>query len=769
MQYTKPISEMMRLALQMALKMRHEYVTPEHFFRSLLMQTELRGVFNMIGDAELMMMQIDQVLETMEKVPEHMVFTPELSMQAHEVLGKAFFTSRMHGGAPVSILDVLLSMLTLKNSSLQLMLNEVTMEQWERLMRSQDKDYVHRLEDGSGKTTSDMIDLLKHHLEIVVNESVDAELEDEIDEDAEFDQDIEDVKTYLYCISEHLRNKKTIGRDKEIEDTLEVLCRKDCNSVLYVGESGVGKTALIYGVASYLKKANVPERLNKCKIYQLQMAHIIAGAQYRGEAERRLSRAFELLCRRKNAVMFIDDIHLLLSLGNNNDSGADIVGVIKKYIEERGVKIIGSTTYSDYQKYLERHKTLVRRFQQIVVEEPDKDTVLKIMQGLKSQYEKHHNIKIGSAIRKDIVDLAERYMPNEKNPQKSIKLMDAAGAYHVMHVSNGDNKLDNNSVLKALSKMCNVSNVENINEMQNLLTLSERMKSNVYGQDKAIDMIVDAIQISKAGLVDDNRPIASLLFVGPTGVGKTEVAKTLSSELGVELVRFDMSEYVEKHTVAKLIGSPAGYIGYEDGGLLTDAINKNPYCVLLLDEIEKAHSDIYNILLQIMDYGCLTDNKGRKTSFRHVVLLMTSNAGAQYAHVGSSLGFSPSRTKGDMMKKDVKKLFKPEFINRLSGTVVFNDMDETMARQILEKKLNQLGLLLLKKNVKMEVTKEAFEYIMKKGYTKEFGAREFDRIISTELKTLFVKAILSFGQNKRTRKISVRVERETLILVELKR
>jgi ATP-dependent Clp protease ATP-binding subunit ClpA len=772
MQYTNSVSEMMKLALQIALKMRHEFVTPEHFFRSLLMQSELRGTFNMIGDTDLLIGQLDYALSKMEQVPENKVFSPELSMQAHEVLGKAFFTSKMHGGAPISVLDILLSMLTLKDSTAQHLLNGVTLDQWERLIREQDKGYIQRLKDGSGKSMSDMINLLKHHLEVVVNGETHPEEDDEYYVDDEFDEVDEmmsDSASMLTCISDMKSPTKVIGRETEIEATLEVLCRKENNNVIHVGESGVGKTTLIYAIAKYLRKNTIPSCLKGFKVYLLNMSNIIAGAQYRGEAERRLSKAFDALKRRKKAILFIDDIHSLVSLGQSNDGYSDIVGVLKKNIDENDIRIIGTTSASEYQKYLERHKSLMCRFQQVIIEEPDTKSMLKILTGVKAKYERHHNLTIGLAVRKEILDLSQRYMPNEKNPQKAIKLMDAAGAYQVMFSGSDEQKeLSTDSVLKALSRMCNISNVENVNDMQNLLTLSDRMKIKIYGQDTAIDMVVDAIQVSKAGLVDDNKPIASLLFVGPTGVGKTEVAKTLSEELGVKLIRFDMSEYVEKHAVAKLIGSPAGYIGYDDGGLLTDAIHKDPYCVLLLDEIEKAHSDIYNILLQIMDYGYLTDNKGKKVNFRHVVIIMTSNAGAQYAHVGASMGFAPTKSKGDVMKKDLKMLFKPEFINRLSGTVVFKDMDDTMARLILEKKLNALGNILVKKNIKITVSAEAFNYMLQKGSTKEYGAREFDRIISTELRPLFVKAILSVGQSK-NRKIIVKLQDGALKLDESKK
>ena len=432
-------------------------------------------------------------------------------------------------------------------------------------------------------------------------------------------------------------------------------------------------------------------------------------------------------------------------------------------MEQGSIRFIGSTTYDEYNRYFSKSRGIVRRFQQIDIQEPTVEETIRIIEGLQKQFEAFHHVKYKKEAITYAVEASAKYINERFLPDKAIDLIDEAGAYREIHPTDKKTQYVDkaliNDILQRICKIDAMALKEDGN--QTLETLEKRIKARIYGQDDAVRMVVEAVQMSKAGLLDENKPLASLLFVGPTGVGKTEVARVLALELGIQLVRFDMSEYTEKHTVAKLIGSPAGYVGYEDGGLLTDAIRKTPNCVLLLDEIEKAHQDIYNILLQVMDYASLTDNKGRKADFRNVVLIMTSNAGAQYA--GQAVGFDANTSRGEAMLRQVKKTFKPEFINRLSGTVVFHDMDLKMAGLILDKKLRELQEKLTLKNVVMRLSVEARKHLLNEGFTREYGAREMDRVIASQLKPLLMRAIL-FGKLKKGGEAYVDLQKGKLII-----
>jgi ATP-dependent Clp protease ATP-binding subunit ClpA len=424
-------------------------------------------------------------------------------------------------------------------------------------------------------------------------------------------------------------------------------------------------------------------------------------------------------------------------------------------LESGNIKFIGSTTYEEYNRYLQKSRGLVRRFQQIDIHEPDIDEAKRIVKGLKKRYERYHGVHFTDTAIDFAVSASAKYINDRYLPDKAIDLIDEAGAYRQIHpLSQKRQTVDKTLISDILAKICKVDTLAvKEDDARVMARLQPRMLEQIYGQDEAVKQVVEAVQMSKAGLLDDNKPMASLLFIGPTGVGKTEIAKVLAKELGIELVRFDMSEYTEKHTVAKLIGSPAGYVGYEDGGLLTDAIRKTPHCVLLLDEIEKAHADIYNILLQVMDYARLTDNKGHKADFRNVVLIMTSNAGAQYASQ-ANVGFQGKVSRGEAMLAQARKIFKPEFLNRLSGTVVFHDMDKKMATLILRKKLRELQEKLAAQNVTMTLSDDAFDHLLEKSFTREYGAREMDRVIGQLLKPLLMREIL-FGKLRKGGEIVV--------------
>lgn len=555
-------------------------------------------------------------------------------------------------------------------------------------------------------------------------------------------------KKYVTCINEHLAEKNPlIGRERELDRTIQVLCRKDKNNPLHIGEPGVGKTALVYGVARRIEEGKVPDRLKGCNIYQLDMGTLLAGTRFRGDMEQRLKQIMEGVTRDERCIIYLDEIHNIVGAGKGAEGGSDVSDLLKPYLDDDRIRVIGATTYTEYNKNFTRSVGMIRRFQTIDVEEPSIDEAIHILKSLKPIYEKYHHVKYDAAAIEYAVTSSAKFITDRFLPDKAIDIIDEAGAQAEME-GKKYKKIGKKQIAEVLAKVAKIDALAiKQDDNKNLASLESRMKDVIYGQDRAIQTVVEAVQLSKAGLTDENKPLASLLFVGPTGVGKTEVAKMLAQELGVKLVRFDMSEYVEKHTVAKLIGAPAGYVGYDDGGLLTDAVRKSPDCVLLLDEIEKAHSDIFNILLQVMDYGVLTDSKGRKAHFKNVILIMTSNAGAQYASQ-ASVGFASTASAGSAMLKQVKHTFKPEFINRLNEIVVFNDMDEQMAKLILDKKLRELNAKLAAKSVSITLTDEAHQYLLKSGYSKEYGAREMDRVIQQQLKTMLMREIL-FGKLKK--------------------
>ena len=555
-------------------------------------------------------------------------------------------------------------------------------------------------------------------------------------------------KKYVTCINEHLAEKNPlIGRERELDRTIQVLCRKDKNNPLHIGEPGVGKTALVYGVARRIEEGKVPDRLKGCNIYQLDMGTLLAGTRFRGDMEQRLKQIMEGVTSEAHCIIYLDEIHNIVGAGKGAEGGSDVSDLLKPYLDDDRIRVIGATTYTEYNKNFTRSVGMIRRFQTIDVEEPSIDEAIHILKSLKPIYEKYHHVKYDDAAIEYAVTSSAKFITDRFLPDKAIDIIDEAGAQAEME-GKKYKKIGKKQIAEVLAKVAKIDALAiKQDDNKNLASLESRMKDVIYGQDRAIQTVVEAVQLSKAGLTDENKPLASLLFVGPTGVGKTEVAKMLAQELGVKLVRFDMSEYVEKHTVAKLIGAPAGYVGYDDGGLLTDAVRKSPDCVLLLDEIEKAHSDIFNILLQVMDYGVLTDSKGRKAHFKNVILIMTSNAGAQYASQ-ASLGFASTASAGSAMLKQVKHTFKPEFINRLNEIVVFNDMDEQMAKLILGKKLRELNAKLAAKSVSITLTDEAHQHLLKSGYSKEYGAREMDRVIQQQLKTMLMREIL-FGKLKK--------------------
>ena len=725
---------------------RHEFIMPEHLLWVLIDEFNFNKALNIFYPIEEFVERLEKQLETIETVPEDRDYEPEASEQMSKVIDYAIQQVYYSSAEALDIPHLAMGLLQLEDS-------------WA----------CYLLKDALGCRESNfMSDLVSFY-----------EFDDRLVEETGEHKNEAAWRKLVTCMNELYQNHNPlIGREQELQRTIQVLCRRDKNNPLHVGEPGVGKTALIWGLAQMIEEGRVPERMKGSKIYQLDIGTLLAGTQYRGDFENRIKMIMDGIQEESDKnIVYIDEIHTLVGAGAIGEGSMDASNMLKPYLEAGTIRFIGSTTYEEYNRHFSRSKGLVRRFQQIDIPEPTPEEAKHILLQLKPRYEEFHRVEYDDDAISFAVEASAKYVNDRFLPDKAIDLIDEAGAAfesgkwrEERGKRNEEREKTDAAVKKAdiaevLAKTCKVDalamNDEDDNER--LSTLNNRLSTQIFGQDEAIRQVVESVQLAKAGLLDDNKPLASLLFVGPTGVGKTEVARVLAKELGIQLLRFDMSEYTEKHTVAKLIGSPAGYVGYEDGGLLTDAIRKTPNCVLLLDEIEKAHQDIYNILLQVMDYARLTDNKGRKADFRNVILIMTSNAGAQFAGQ-ANIGFTGSMSRGEAMLKQVKKTFKPEFINRLTGTVVFNDMDEQMATLILRKKLDELQKKLTAKQVTMTLADEAFSLLLKEGFTREYGAREMDRVIGQRLKPLLMREIL-FGSLKQGGAAQVKVENGELIIL----
>ena len=742
---TLRVSRALNKAYECCKEYRHEFIMPEHLLLALLEEFNFNAAVNIFYSPYQLEDRIKEYLEGVESLPEGTEYVPEASAQMGKVIELAIEQVNSSSAKALDIPHLTRGILALEDS-------------WAAYLL---KDCLY------GKEANFMSQLINF-----------CDFDDELEEKGEQSGDKAAWKKLVTCMNDLYKEQNPlIGREQELQRTIQVLCRRDKNNPLHVGEPGVGKTALVWGLARMIEEGRVPERLKGCRIYQLDMGTLLAGTQYRGDFENRIKMIMDGVAAEQDNpaepvanIVYIDEIHTMVGAGATSDSAMDASNMLKPYLEAGTIRFIGSTTYEEYNRYFSRSKGIVRRFQQIDIPEPTVDEAKHILRQLQPRYEEFHHVKYDDEAIDFAIEASAKYVNDRFLPDKAIDLIDEAGASFEVRgrmadvgCLMADVRVAKADIADVLAKTCKVDAmaVAEDDDYQRLESLAPRMLSQIYGQDEAIRQVVESVQMSRAGLLDDNKPLASLLFVGPTGVGKTEVARVLAKELGIELIRFDMSEYTEKHTVAKLIGSPAGYVGYEDGGLLTDAIRKSPNAVLLLDEIEKAHQDIYNILLQVMDYARLTDNKGRKADFRNVILIMTSNAGAQFA--GQTIGFNHNVSRGEAMMKQVKRVFKPEFINRLSGTVVFHDMDKQMATLILKKKLRELETKLEAKQVKMTLTEEAFDHLLKEGYTQEYGAREIDRVIAQQLKPLLMREIL-FGSLKQGGTVTVDVKDGSLAI-----
>lgn len=767
--FNRDLNKAMKFASQKALVENSDFITPEHLLYGMMTLPQMQDLMwscNEAFDLDDFLDELDEYIEESTKDDSQGAKPNDIcepSFQLQQVFTDAVRQAIMAERKAIDMPMAINAILCLENSwAAYLLRKHANVEDFEIMTATE----IHFHERSTG---------VEEEYDQYSNGEGDGNpfgLFDDDDEDLPFgDEDDfsspshknDKWKKYVTCINEHLAEKNPlIGRERELDRTIQVLCRKDKNNPLHIGEPGVGKTALVYGVARRIEEGKVPDRLKGCNIYQLDMGTLLAGTRFRGDMEQRLKQIMEGVTSEAHCIIYLDEIHNIVGAGKGAEGGSDVSDLLKPYLDDDRIRVIGATTYTEYNKNFTRSVGMIRRFQTIDVEEPSIDEAIHILKSLKPIYEKYHHVKYDDAAIEYAVTSSAKFITDRFLPDKAIDIIDEAGAQAEME-GKKYKKIGKKQIAEVLAKVAKIDALAiKQDDNKNLASLESRMKDVIYGQDRAIQTVVEAVQLSKAGLTDENKPLASLLFVGPTGVGKTEVAKMLAQELGVKLVRFDMSEYVEKHTVAKLIGAPAGYVGYDDGGLLTDAVRKSPDCVLLLDEIEKAHSDIFNILLQVMDYGVLTDSKGRKAHFKNVILIMTSNAGAQYAS-RASVGFASTATAGSAMLKQVKHTFKPEFINRLNEIVVFNDMDEQMAKLILGKKLRELNAKLAAKSVSITLTDEAHQHLLKNGYSKEYGAREMDRVIQQQLKTMLMREIL-FGKLKKGGETTVDLQNGTLTI-----
>jgi ATP-dependent Clp protease ATP-binding subunit ClpA len=556
-----------------------------------------------------------------------------------------------------------------------------------------------------------------------------------------------------------------IGRDDILERTIQVLCRRFKNNPVHVGEPGVGKTAITEGLAQRIAEGKVPGRLKDFKIYSIDMGSLLAGTRFRGDFEERMKRVIADLQKQEKVILFIDEIHNIVGAGAVSGGSMDASNILKPALASGKLRCIGSTTYDEYRKYFEKDGALSRRFQKIEVPEPTIEDTVRILQGIKSRYEEYHMISYTDEALQAAAELSHKYLYDRRLPDKAIDVIDEAGA--IANIKGDDSSfgkvIDQHHIEAVVARIARIPEKSvSSSEIDRLLDLETELKRKIFGQDNAVDMLVEAIKRSRAGFREPHKPVASMLFVGPTGVGKTELARQLAETMGVPLLRYDMSEYQEKHTVSKFVGAPPGYVGYEEGGLLTEAIRKNPHAVLLLDEIEKAHADIFNTLLQVMDYATLTDNNGRKADFRNVVLLMTSNAGAR--EIGrQTIGFEARAINRDAVFPALERSFSPEFRNRLDSVVNFNNLTGEVVLQIVRKTIDEFGAQLGEKKVALQVTDLCYEWLAGKGYSPEFGAREIARLIQDKIKRFFVNEVL-FGKLKQGGSALADIENDDVVV-----
>lgn len=709
---------------------KHEYFTPEHILYASLFFDESKAIIESCGGSveKLKNDLMDFFKENMAIVEDS---EPIESLGVNSVMQSTAYHCMSSGKDTIRIGDVLVALYSEKESFANYILQ---------------KNGIRKL---------DILKYISHGVSLVPKSNtslkpVEPKIQPDEDEKEKDEPKSEFLSSFTIDLTEKARKGRIdplIGREDILERTIQVLSRRLKNNPVHVGDPGVGKTAITEGLARMIIENKVPKALKGSKIYYLDMGSLVAGTKYRGDFEERIKKVLNEIQSQEKAIVYIDEIHTIVGAGAVSDGAMDASNIIKPFLTQGILRFIGSTTYEEYKKYFEKDRALSRRFQKIDVTEPSIEDTYKILAGLKEKYEDFHRVKYTDEALHLAAELSAKYIQDRHLPDKAIDVIDETGAYVRLHSSNEEKviTIKEKDIERTVSSIARIPEQSvSRNEIAKLKDLDIRLKSEIFGQDNAVDTVVRAIKRSRAGFNENEKPVASLLFVGPTGVGKTELSRQLSSALDIPIIRFDMSEYQEKHTVARLIGAPPGYVGYEEGGLLTDAIRKTPYCVLLLDEIEKAHPDIFNVLLQIMDYATLTDNNGKKADFRNTVLIMTSNAGAR--EVGRTMiGFDKRSIDKGTITKEVERIFSPEFRNRLDDIVVFNHINEDMALLIAKKAVRKFEEKLKAKNIKLRVTRKCYKWLAEKGLSSIYGAREILRIVQDKIKTYFVDEVL-FGE-----------------------
>lgn len=713
--FTKSLEQAISQAFKFATEKKHQYVTLEHLLLALTDETDARNVMKACNvDVDLLNenleFYIDNELENIVTTDTKLEPQPTASFQ--RVIQRSIVHVQSSGKNEVTGANILVALFAERESHATFFLQEQEV------------------------TRYDVVNFISHGITKVDNFAYGGSFDSSSSSNnkAATNSPLETYCVNLNKKAEQNNIDRLIGRTVEVDRLAQILCRRTKNNPLLVGDPGVGKTAIVEGLALKIFNNEVPQVLKSHVIFSLDMGTLIAGTRYRGDFEERLKLIIKEIEKNKNYILFIDEIHTLVGAGSTSGSSMDASNMLKPALQAGNIRCIGSTTYNEYRLFFEKDRALQRRFQKIDVPEPTIDEAYKIMYGIRSKYEKFHNVKFTDDAIKASVDLSSKYIGNKKLPDKSIDIIDELGSSEVLKSENQRKKiLDIEDIERIVSQITKIPEKNiSVNDRMYLKDLDKNLKRVIFGQDLAIDSLVSSIKLSRSGLRDSNRTIGNYMFSGQTGVGKTELAKQLAKVLGIELIRFDMSEYMERHSVSKLIGAPPGYVGFDQGGLLSEKVDKNPYAVLLIDEIEKAHPDVYNILLQIMDYGKLTDQNGKKIDFRNIILIMTTNAGAEDLQK-SQIGFNKSINKdGDL--ESINKIFSPEFRNRLDSIVQFNILNKTTVKKIVEKFVIELETQLGERDVIINLTDKASNLISKLGFDEKMGARPLNRVIDEKIK-----------------------------------